>query len=111
VVQLAGEGAVRVRTESLGEDRGELLVALADEAGIEPGDISVVGYDNIFGADFCSPSLTTLAGSFGEAGRLAVDLLLGTRASTGSARTPSELVLPSHLITRQSTGPAPTHDP
>jgi preprotein translocase subunit SecF len=41
IVQLTGEGAVSVRTESLGQDRTELLEALADQAGIEPSDISV----------------------------------------------------------------------
>ncbi|MGH2711271.1 MAG: protein translocase subunit SecF [Actinomycetota bacterium] len=40
-VQLTGEDEVRVRTESLGADRAELLEALAEEAGIEPADISV----------------------------------------------------------------------
>jgi preprotein translocase subunit SecF len=41
IVQLTGEGGVRVRTESLGSDRTDLLQALADEAGIEPSDISI----------------------------------------------------------------------
>jgi preprotein translocase subunit SecF len=41
VVQLTGEGDVRVRTEPLGRDRAGLLEALADQAGIEPSDISV----------------------------------------------------------------------
>ena len=41
VIQQTGEGEVRVRTESLGEDRTELLAALAQQAGIEPSEISV----------------------------------------------------------------------
>jgi preprotein translocase subunit SecF len=41
VVQQTGEGEVRVRTESLGEDRAEVLDALAAQAGIEPSAISV----------------------------------------------------------------------
>jgi preprotein translocase subunit SecF len=41
IVQLTGEGDVRVRTESLGADRTELLEALADQAGIVPSDISI----------------------------------------------------------------------
>ena len=38
-----------------------------------PGRVSVVGYDDIFGADFCHPPLTTVAGPVEAAGRLLVD--------------------------------------
>lgn len=42
VVQLVDEGnRINVRTESLGEQRGELLEALATQAGLRPGDINV----------------------------------------------------------------------
>jgi preprotein translocase subunit SecF len=41
IVQQTGQGEVRVRTESLGADRAEVLNALAAQAGIEPADISV----------------------------------------------------------------------
>ena len=40
IVQVTGEGDVRVRTESLGS-RTEVVGALADQAGIEPGDVSI----------------------------------------------------------------------
>ena len=41
VIQLVGGGDVDIRTESLGDDRTELLEALAEQAGVEPSDISV----------------------------------------------------------------------
>jgi preprotein translocase subunit SecF len=45
VVQLVrspeGEETVEIRTESLGEDRTEVLAALAEQAGLELGDVSV----------------------------------------------------------------------
>jgi preprotein translocase subunit SecF len=42
VVQLADDGReVTIRTESLGEDRTEVLTALADQAGVPPSDITV----------------------------------------------------------------------
>jgi preprotein translocase subunit SecF len=41
VVQLTGDDRVRIRTESLGEDRAEVLDALAAQSGLEPSDISV----------------------------------------------------------------------
>ncbi len=76
------------------------------ERGVRvPEDINVVGYDDIFGADFCSPSLTTLAGSFQEAGRAAVDLLLEALDPHGNNHA-RQVVLPSHLVVRGSTGPA-----
>ncbi|MCC5033078.1 LacI family transcriptional regulator [Streptomyces sp. WAC 00631] len=86
-----------------------MLRRLAERRVRVPEDISVVGYDDIFGADFCSPPLTTLGGSFTEAGRLAVDLLLGMRDAAWRSETASQVVLPSHLIVRESTGPAPRH--
>ncbi|MPY78955.1 MAG: LacI family DNA-binding transcriptional regulator [Actinophytocola sp.] len=78
------------------------------ERGVRvPEDISVVGYDDIFGADFCSPPLTTLAGPFEEAGRVAVDLLLSMRDPVRNHPPRRDVVLPSHLATRSSTGQAP----
>jgi DNA-binding LacI/PurR family transcriptional regulator len=58
----------------------------------------VVGFDDIFGSDFCHPPLTTVASPAEQAGRALIDLLLGARG-TG-------LVLPTVLRVRDSTGPA-----
>ncbi len=67
-----------------------------------PGEISVVGFDDIFGSDFCHPPLTTVTGPVEEAGRTLVDLLLGSIAQ--DARV--QLTLPTQLPVRDSTGPA-----
>ncbi len=75
---------------------------LAERGVGVPGAVSVVGFDDIFGADLCSPSLTTLASPAEDIGRSAVRLLL----ESGGARAHS-VVLPTHLVIRQSTGPAP----
>jgi DNA-binding LacI/PurR family transcriptional regulator len=66
-----------------------------------PGQISVVGYDDIFGADFCSPPLTTVAAPVAEAGRVLVDVLLAGREPAPA------IVLPTSLLVRASTGPPP----
>ena len=71
-----------------------------------PGEISVVGYDDIFGSDFCHPPLTTITGPVDEAGRTLVDVLLGSIA-VGSG---GQLTLPTQLRVRDSTGPA-SHSP
>ena len=66
-----------------------------------PGAISVVGYDDIFGADFCQPALTTVHTDAEHAGRTLVDLVLGRI----SGRPDSPIVIPSRLVVRESTGP------
>jgi DNA-binding LacI/PurR family transcriptional regulator len=63
-----------------------------------PGRVSVVGFDDIFGSDFCHPPLTTVTSPVDRAGRTLIDLLL-----TGTAR---QVTLPTPLRVRDSTGPA-----
>ena len=67
-----------------------------------PGAVSVVGYDDIFGSDFCHPPLTTIAAPIEQAGRTLIDLLLGTR----DVQHVPHIVLPTVLRARDSTGPA-----
>lgn len=71
-----------------------------------PDQVSIVGCDDIFGADFCNPPLTTLTAPIEQAGRLAVTLLLAQlEHRSSSARRRASL--PTHLTVRSSTGPAP----
>ncbi|HET7723993.1 MAG TPA: LacI family DNA-binding transcriptional regulator [Propionibacteriaceae bacterium] len=77
------------------------------ERGIRvPDDISVVGCDDIFGSDFCSPPLTTISGPTRRVGRELTTLLLalleGHELDQGT-----NIELPVHLKLRASTGPAP----
>ena len=71
-----------------------------------PGDMSVVGFDDIFAADVCAPTLTTLGGAHVDVGRAAVELLL-----TAGSRAPDDqphVVLPTELVVRDSaTNPPP----
>ncbi len=75
------------------------------ERGVDvPGQLSIVGCDDIFGADFCAPTLTTITTPIEQAGRVAVTLLLGALESRpGGAR--ESILLPTHLTVRNSTGP------
>lgn len=66
------------------------------------GEVSVVGYDDIFGSDFRHPPLTTVTAPIEQAGRTLIDLLLGVRDAW---HTP-QIVLPTVLGVRDSTGPA-----
>jgi DNA-binding LacI/PurR family transcriptional regulator len=69
-----------------------------------PAEVSVVGYDDIFGADFCHPPLSTVASPVEQAGRTLIDVLLGAH-DPGGDRVPA-ITLPTHLLVRESTGPA-----
>src|SRR5699024_11286722 len=44
-----------------------VLRRLAERGVAVPDQVSVVGYDDIFGADLCVPALTTLSGQIGRA--------------------------------------------
>jgi len=82
-----------------------ILIRLQERGVRVPDDVSVVGCDDIFGADFCHPPLTTLTAPIELAGRMAVSMLL-TRLTEGSTRTARQsVVLPTHLTVRESTGP------
>jgi DNA-binding LacI/PurR family transcriptional regulator len=68
-----------------------------------PDDMSVVGCDDIFGADFSAPPLTTIAGDTEHAGRLAASRLIAIL--NGEPPRPGTTMIPTHLLVRESTGP------
>ncbi len=72
-----------------------------------PKDISIVGCDDIFGADFCHPPLTTIASPTEQAGRVAVTMLLSQLNPALAAGTRRVAVMPTHLRVRESTGSVP----
>ncbi len=79
-----------------------VMQAAAGHGDRVPGRLSVVGFDDIFGADLMTPSLTTVRAPLQLAGELAARLLL---AEIG---VPSEPVanrpMTTQLIVRGSTG-------
>nr|WP_218617188.1 LacI family DNA-binding transcriptional regulator [Cryptosporangium aurantiacum] len=78
------------------------------EAGIEvPGDVSVVGFDDIPEAAYFAPPLTTLRQDFGEVGRRSLALLV--EQVEGAPRSDKRLVIPPDLVLRDSTA-APASD-
>jgi DNA-binding LacI/PurR family transcriptional regulator len=72
-----------------------------------PGDISVVGFDDISAAAFASPALTTMAQSTRLAGDVMVDTLL--RLIRGEPA--DSQVLPARLVVRRSCGGQPPAQP
>jgi DNA-binding LacI/PurR family transcriptional regulator len=71
-----------------------------------PDDVSVVGFDDIFASNLCSPSLTTLSGEHAKVGWAAVEILLDAVGPARPAVAPPRVVLPTELVIRESTGPA-----
>jgi LacI family transcriptional regulator len=82
------------------------LKRFAERGVAVPRDISVVGCDDIFGADFCNPPLTTLTAPIDQVARVATDMLLTRLLGLPLARQHEKVF--AHLTVRQSTGAAPT---
>jgi LacI family transcriptional regulator len=77
------------------------------EAGLRvPEDISVVGFDDIQGAAFLHPSLTTVRQPLRLMGEIAAKTLI--ERIEGSKDYPPEIAVRPQLVVRESTGPAPS---
>jgi LacI family transcriptional regulator len=71
-----------------------------------PAQLSVVGFDDIDLAAYAEPALTTVAQETTALGRWGVDRLLALLAREAFAGGPA-IRIPTRLIVRASTGPAP----
>lgn len=76
------------------------FIKAARELGIDvPGELSVVGFDDVPEAEYFEPPLTTVRQDFGRVGRRAVEVLLAALA--GDPSPAPELLVPE-LIARAS---------
>ena len=74
----------------------------AYDGGIRvPGELSVVGFDDIQIAEYSQPALTTVAVPSTEIGKMAFQALWTMLRAPGTAGT--EVRVPTQLVTRQST--------
>jgi LacI family transcriptional regulator len=69
-----------------------------------PGDISVIGYDDIPTASCVFPKLTTMHQPFDAIAQYAVREVVGMIA--GRSTEPARIAFPAKLVVRGSTGPA-----
>jgi DNA-binding LacI/PurR family transcriptional regulator len=77
-----------------------LLRALSEQGRQVPGDVSVVGFDDIPESAYFLPPLTTVRQDFGELGRRALDTLVDM---INGRQTPRPcLRIPPHLLARAS---------
>jgi LacI family transcriptional regulator len=99
------------------DDRPTAIFAANDLSAIEtvqvahslglaiPGDLSVIGFDNIPESALIETPLTTIDQSIQEMGRQAVELLIDL--IDGNTDRPRQVTLPTRLVVRQSCGPVP----
>ena len=78
-----------------------LLRALHESGRSVPGDVSVVGFDDIPEAAYLIPPLTTVRQDFTAVGRRAIEIL---RAALSGSTGPARLISPE-LVVRASTAP------
>jgi LacI family transcriptional regulator len=81
--------------------------ALKDAGLSVPGDVSVVGFDDIQSAEYCTPSLTTVRQPLHEMGKRGAQVLL-ERIADRERAYPRDIVMMPELVVRESTGPAAT---
>ncbi|RKN39720.1 LacI family DNA-binding transcriptional regulator [Streptomyces hoynatensis] len=78
----------------------------AHEAGLRvPGDLSVVGFDDLPAAEWAVPSLTTVRQPLSDMGAAAVTMIVAL--ARGEALPQERVELPTTLITRASTAAPP----
>jgi DNA-binding LacI/PurR family transcriptional regulator len=81
-------------------------VRALSEAGMRvPADVSVVGFDDIQSAAFCTPSLTTVRQPLNEMGKRGARILLDRIANPENAALAAEVIMEPELVVRESTGP------
>lgn len=90
------------------------IIRAATEAGRRtPQELSVIGFDNLYWTEFCSPALTTVQLPREEIGRAAGSALLGLLARAGGkasgSAAPGEILIRPRLIIRESTAPPAHH--
>jgi DNA-binding LacI/PurR family transcriptional regulator len=79
--------------------------ALREEGLHVPQDVSVIGFDDIPGAAFYTPSLTTVQQPLHRMGDVAAQVLL--ERIEGKKEYPADIAIEPELIVRESTAKAP----
>lgn len=80
-----------------------LMLELTSRGVSVPAQLSIIGFDNIFGAEFTTPGLTSIAGPQLDTGVFAAQVLF---AALGDRDAPDVGELVTSLVLRGSTGAA-----
>jgi DNA-binding LacI/PurR family transcriptional regulator len=82
-----------------------VLRALNERGRTVPGDLSLVGFDDVPEAEFYTPPLTTIRPDFEAIAAASMEMLL-EQITSGQQHTERKII-PPRLITRSSVGPPP----
>ena len=83
-----------------------VLRAAAERSISVPGELSVIGFDDIQMCPYVYPALTTVGQSIRELGEMAAAILLRRIVGSGSAALEQRIIAPK-IVLRESTGPSP----
>jgi len=88
----------------------------AAEFGLQiPGDLSVIGFDNLHEAAYLNPPLTTIDQFVEKMGTMATEMLVKLVEGEALPRNPAEeghlYKLPTQLVVRDSCASVPSHSP
>jgi DNA-binding LacI/PurR family transcriptional regulator len=81
------------------------LKAIYEHSLSVPGDISLIGFDNILESAYYQVPLTTIDFPNSEIGTMATDIIFD-EIENGEAISKKNITLKPNLIIRNSTGPA-----
>ena len=89
---------------------------VAREFGLQiPGDLSVIGFDNLRDAAYLNPPLTTIDQSVERMGAIATEMLVNLVKGELLPRNPAEeghlYKIPTRLVIRDSCSSVPCHSP
>ena len=88
----------------------------AKELGLEiPGDLSVIGFDNLREAAYLNPPLTTIDQAIEKMGTMATEMIVKLVKGESLPINPAEkghlYKIPTQLVIRDSCAPVPCHSP
>jgi LacI family transcriptional regulator len=75
-----------------------------------PGEVSLVGFNDVFATRYMTPPLTTVGFDAAKIGELGAQLLLKDVGAAVKEKEPTVFTVRPHLIVRGSTGPPRTRD-
>ncbi|MGD9637004.1 MAG: substrate-binding domain-containing protein, partial [Pirellulales bacterium] len=88
-----------------------LLVHGLWQVGVSiPGDVSLIGFNDVFGTRYMTPPLTTVGFDAAKIGEMGAQLVLKDSGSTAEEKQPTVFTIKPKLIVRGSTGPAKSRD-